>query len=203
MQKYTKISPSPLHRRVDPRDTPGSWLPTWNNAGRKNERPGTHAANTVMPSSTDGPFVLKLSLLLPEAFAAPQSQPPDINWVMKIISDRSLPEQKTLVPECPKNQQASLHCQWRWSRRSCWALILLPQCICKVHRCPHNLPVCFGHTLSKEGKKQGKSAQKLLLHFGKLKEITVCKLGVSCRNLQGRIWVFVWQGKVLQKVSAA
>lgn len=135
-----------------------------------------------------------------EAFAAPQSQPPDSNWVMEITSDRSLPEQKMWGPECPKNHQASPHCQWRWSRGRYWTLILLPRCICKVHRCPHNPPVCSGNTLSKKEKKKCKSAQKLLLPSWKLKEIMASKWG---RNLQRRIWAFAWQGKVLQKVSVA
>lgn len=136
----------------------------------------------------------------PEAFAGPQSQPSDSNWVMEITSDRSLPEQKTWGPECSKNHQASPHCQWRWSRGRYWTLILLPQCICKVHRCPHNPLVCSGNTLSKKGKKKCKSAQKLLLPSWKLKEIMASKWG---RNLQRRIWAFAWQGKVLQKVSVA
>lgn len=150
----------------------------------------------------DGPFFFFFwnFLKFSEAFAAPQSQPPDSNWVMEITSDRSLPEQKMWGPECPKNHQASPHCQWRWSRGRYWTLILLPRCICKVHRCPHNPLVCSGNTLSKKGKKKCKSAQKLLLPSWKLKEIMASKWG---RNLQRRIWAFAWQGKVLQKVSVA
>lgn len=171
----TNMPKSPHHLCTeDPWDTPGFWLPTWNCTGRKNERPGAHAANTAMPSrwsSFFSEFFFWNFWKRPEAFAAPQSQPSDMNWVMEITSDRSLPEQRTWVPECPKNRQASPHCQWRWSRGSYWALTLLPQCICKVHRCPHNPPVCSGDTLSKEGKKQCKSAQNFLQPFWKFTEI--------------------------------
>lgn len=62
--------------------------PHANRSGRKNERPGTHGANTAMLPSTDGPFFLKLSVLLPEAFAAPQSQPSDvIEWWRSLLTD--------------------------------------------------------------------------------------------------------------------
>lgn len=200
MHKYATIPPSPLHSRGDPPDMPGSWLPTCKQV-RQEEWKARHSwCKHCNASKYRWSFFSEIVSAPARSLCSTIVTAFWCYWMMEITSDRFLPEQKTLVPECSKNQQASPHCQWRWSRGSYWVPVPLPQWIRRVHRCPDNLPACFGNTLSREGKKQGKSAQKLLLPFWRLKENLACKLG---RNLQGRIWVFVWQGKVLQKLPAA